>query len=312
MTRPSMPSQPDVAIPAELAAKGDLLLGLLDQAESVLVAYSGGVDSSLLAAASHRALGSRALACIAISPSLGADELATATSVARTIGIRLRRVETHELEMEAYAANTPNRCYVCKGSLFGVLATVAREEGIACVVYGENADDSPDFRPGARAALEAGVLAPLATAGLKKTEVRALARAYGLPNWNKPAAPCMASRIPYGERVTVEKLAQLEEAERVLRGLGFREVRVRHHGDVARVELLPDDLERAATVAIREAILRGLQRLGFHYVALDLQGYRSGSLNEILGSHDAKLSRGQHKLPVFVTISDGPVEHQDG
>jgi uncharacterized protein len=158
-----------------------------------------GVDSSLLAAAAYRTLGSRALACIAVSPSLAADELAAAIEIAQAIGIELRRVETHELDRDGYASNTPDRCYVCKGSLFEVLATVAREANIAHVVYGENSDDSADFRPGARAALQAGVLAPLVQARLTKAEVRALARAYGLPNWQKPAAPCLASRIPYGQ-----------------------------------------------------------------------------------------------------------------
>ena len=312
MTHPQVRLPPDLGLPAALAGKHDLLVDILRQAESVLVAYSGGVDSSLLAAAAHRTLGSRALACIAVSPSLAADELTAATSVARTIGIRLRQVETHELDVEGYAANAPNRCYVCKGTLFAQLATTAREEGISCVVYGENVDDGGDYRPGARAAIEAGVRAPLAEAGLTKLEVRALARAYGLPNWQKPAAPCLATRIPYGQRVTVEKLRQLEAAERVVRALGFRETRVRHHGDVARVELLPDELERAATPAVREAILRGLQRLGFHYVALDLQGYRSGSLNEVVGAPDTDVLRDRRRLPVFVRLPDGAVGRQDG
>ena len=305
----SVPVGPDRRrlLPEALAVRFDALLEILRSQDGVLVAYSGGVDSSVLAAAAHEALGSRALACIAVSPSLAADELAGAQAVARRIGIRLRTVETHELERDDYVANTPARCYVCKGVLFVRLAAVAREEGLTTVAYGANVDDAVDYRPGARAAVEAGVRAPLAEAGMTKADVRALARAYGLPNWDKPAAPCLATRIPYGQRVTVEKLRQIEEAERVLRGLGFPDGRVRHHGEVARVEVPPELVERAASAQVRDELLRALRRLGFQYVTLDLQGYRSGSLNEMLDTGDDPAARtGRRALPVLAAV-DLPV-----
>lgn len=310
MSRPPARLRTDVPIRGVLAARHDLLLEILRSQRGVLVAYSGGVDSSVLATIARAALGRRALACIAVSPSLAADELTAATALARKIGMRLRTVRTDELEREEYAANTPNRCYVCKGVLFVRLAEVAREEGLASIVYGANVDDAGDYRPGGLAAVDAGVRAPLAEAGLTKADVRALAQAYGLPNWDKPAAPCLATRIPYGQRVTLEKLRQLEAAERLVRDLGFPESRVRHHGDVARVEVPAEQLERAAAPGVREAMVRDLQRLGFHYVALDLQGYRSGSLNEVLVPMAAGPIR--PALPIFTTGPDGSWRRQDG
>ncbi len=282
-----------------LAARLDDVEAILRDLRSVLVAYSGGVDSSLLARLAHDVLGPRAIACIAVSPSLASDELEAAVAVAGSIGIRLVRVETHEVELEAYARNPVNRCYVCRGVVFEALAAVAAAEGIDAIVYGENADDAADYRPGARAAVQAGVRAPLAEAGLTKADVRALARVLGLPTWEKPAAPCLSTRIPYGERVTVEKLRQIEAAERVVRGLGFRESRVRHHGEIARVEVSPDQLARAIEPGVRATMTRELRRLGFRHVTLDLQGYRSGSLNEGVVQPDRAGRRSP--LAAFVT-----------
>jgi len=247
-----------------------------------VVAYSGGVDSTLVAFAAHEQLGDRALACTAASPSMDEDELAEAVALAGRMGLRHQVVRTRETEREDYARNGVDRCYVCRRSVLGRLTSVAREQGLPAVLYGANLDDGADFRPGQRAAAELGVRAPLVEAELTKTEVRALARALGLANAEKPAAPCLSSRIPYGQRVTVEKLRQVASAERALRRLGFGEVRVRHHGSVARIEIAPEGLERAVRPSVRRAILEALAPLGFAYVALDLQGFRSGSLNEVL------------------------------
>jgi uncharacterized protein len=279
--RPGVTAGPAAApLPVELERKLAGLRGSLAALGSTLVAYSGGVDSSLLATVAVQELGGRALLCTAVSPSLAAEELAAARAVAARIGGRLRLVETDEVGREEYARNAPNRCYVCKGVVFERLWQVAREEGIGSIVYGANVDDGSDFRPGSRAAAQASVLAPLVEAGLTKAEVRELARSLGLPNWDKPAAPCLASRIPYYQRVTIEKLRQLEGAEAVLHRLGFRECRVRHHGDVARVEVPAAQIERAVRPDVRRVLIEALLELGFRYISLDLAGFRSGSLHE--------------------------------
>ena len=276
----STPRSGAARLPSPVLRRLGELFSILQGFENAIVAYSGGVDSTVLAWAASQVLGDRAIACIAISPSLAASELAAAQETAEAIGIALRLVRTDEVEREDYARNLPSRCYVCKGTLFARLADVARTEGYRQVLYGANADHGSDYRPGARAAVEAGVRAPLAEAGLAKDDVRAIARVYGLPNWDKPASPCLASRIPYGQRVTVDKLRQVEEGEQILHRLGFREARVRHHGDIARIEVSRDELSRVVAPEMADEISQGLRRLRFTHVAVDLLGFRSGSLNE--------------------------------
>lgn len=268
--------------PAGLADRLARLRGLVAGLGGAAVAYSGGVDSTLLALVAHEQLGGRALACTASSPSMDIEELEEAAQLARALGIRHRVVPTHEVDREAYARNTPNRCYVCRRVVFGCLIEVAREEGLPHLLHGAQLDDAGDLRPGLRAAAELGVRAPLVEAGLTKADVRALARGLGLPNWNKPAAACLSSRIPYGERVTVEKLRRVAAAERALRELGCTEVRVRHHGTLASIEVAAGDLDRLLQPSLRAAAVERLQTLGFSHVTLDLRGFRSGSLNEAL------------------------------
>lgn len=249
---------------------------------SVVVGLSGGVDSSLLAKLCVDTLGTdRSLAVIAQSPSLPARELGSAVEVANDIGIAWEVIDTQELEDERYAANPTNRCYFCRDELFGQLTDVAQRRGFAAIAYGEIADDLGDHRPGRTAAREHEVRAPLREAGATKPIVRELARYFDLTVWDKPAMACLASRIPYGDPVTAEKLDQIDRAERTLEELGFRNYRVRHHGDVARLEVDPADFHRMVEEA--ETIVAQIQTVGFRFVALDLAGYRSGSLNVSVG-----------------------------
>ena len=244
------------------------------------VAYSGGVDSTVLLALAARALGTdRVVALLGISPSLAAAERRAAHVVARQVGVEVVEVETREGDRAAYRANGPDRCFHCKDELFATIdAGAALSQGLDAIAYGENADDvrRPD-RPGARAATQHGVRRPLATAGLTKSDVRALARQLGLDVADKPASPCLASRIPHFEEVTPEKLAQIDRAEEGLRDLGLGDLRVRHHGDVARLELAPDDLVRLAVDPLRSDVLRIVRAAGFRYVTLDLAGLQSGA-----------------------------------
>jgi uncharacterized protein len=247
---------------------------------SVIVAFSGGTDSAYLAWAATSVLGGAAQCITADSPSYPSRHRAIAERLAREFSLRHEFIATGEMEKPEYRANEPDRCYHCKQELFTQLTALARERGIAAVLDGANADDRGDYRPGRKAARELGVRSPLDEADLTKADIRELSRRAGLPTWDEPASACLSSRIPYHSEVTAEKLAMIERAEDALIALGFRVCRVRHHGEVARVELGPDEMARALEPATRDAIVRDLKAIGYLYITLDLQGYRMGSLNE--------------------------------
>jgi uncharacterized protein len=250
---------------------------------SVLVAYSGGVDSTVVLKLALDELGSdHVLAVTAHGDVHTSEELEAAREVAARLGAPHVIIRTHELGVPGFAANPPDRCYMCRSSMYQRLLELAREEGLAAVVDGANLDDQGDYRPGIRAGVELGVLSPLADAGMGKQAVRELALDLGLPNWSRPASPCLSSRFPYGEEITLARLAMVAEAERRIRELGFRVCRVRHHGNLARVEVPMGDLRDALDPSVRDVIVDSLRELGYAYVTLDLQGFRSGSLNEVL------------------------------
>lgn len=260
-----------------LDEKLDRLKSIISGCESAVIAFSGGVDSSLVCAVAHEVLGDRAVAVTAVSPTYPPGEIDVARKVAERVGIRHLTIETRELHDPKFASNPVDRCYFCKGELLGKLDEVRKKLGFRKILDGTNHDDLSDFRPGSRALGEFGVVSPLALAGLGKEEVRQLAADYGLPNADKPANPCLASRIPFGNRVTPERLERIARAEDFLRSLKFRVVRVRDHGDLARVELGKSELERAFKLG--DEIVENLKRLGYRFVTIDLEGYRSGSLN---------------------------------
>jgi uncharacterized protein len=270
------------AIPPELQRKEAALEALLGGSGRLLVAFSGGVDSSYLAWAAHRVLGADVLAVTADSPSYPRSHRAMALRVVAEFGIPHRFVATAEMQSEAYRSNAPDRCYHCKSELFDVLGRLRDELGFDAVAYGVNTDDTGDFRPGHRAADERGVLSPFLDAGLSKQEIRALSRAAGLPTAELPASACLSSRLPYGTEVTPERLHQVDEGEERLRALGFEQVRLRHHGALARVEVGQGELARALDPDMARRIAAAIKPLGFRWVSLDLEGYRTGSLNEVL------------------------------
>src|SRR5580658_3648859 len=254
---------------AETASRLAALEDRLAQLGSLMIAYSGGVDSAFLAATAHRVLGPRMLAVLADSPSLARRDMEQACAFAHSLKMPLHVVATDELERPEYQRNDANRCFHCKDELFAVMESLGAKLGFSAIAYGMNADDTRDFRPGQRAANQHSVLAPLAEAGLTKNEVRALAKAAGYSLWDRPAAPCLASRVEYGRVVTREVLGQVEQAEESLHQLGFRELRVRHHGDLARVEIARSELERALTMEMLDAITTALRHAGYKYVTLD-------------------------------------------
>ncbi len=257
--------------------KYDRLRAIFTEIGSVLIGFSGGVDSTLIAKAAYEALGDRALAVTGISPSLMIEEANECPKIAAHIGIPYLEIRTDEMEDPNYVSNPVNRCYFCKSELWDKLTPIARERGYAAVVDGSNVDDLGEFRPGMDAGKERDVRSPLQEAGLTKADIRAISGALGLPTWNKPSHPCLSSRIPHGTFITIEKLDQVGQAEAYLRVLGFRGFRVRHHGEIARLELQPSDIAKA--LEQRADIVDALTDIGFRFVTLDLAGFKSGSLN---------------------------------
>lgn len=260
-------------------AKLEKLKSIIGKLDKLAVAYSGGTDSMFLLAVAHEVLGERLLAVTAVSPVSTEHEIAEAVEYTTHSGIHLIKTEIDLLSMEKFIDNPPDRCYYCKREIFGKILEVSLNEGFSQVADGTNTDDENDYRPGMKALKELGVISPLREAGLDKQEILTLAWEMGIPAKNKPASACLASRIPYGEAITAEKLKIIGEAEKYLRNLGFTQVRVRHHGEIARIEALPDEIDRFADIKLRNTVSSKLKEFGFKFVALELEGYKKGSLN---------------------------------
>ncbi len=267
----------------ELENKIQRLREIFKSMGRVLVAYSGGVDSTLLLKVAKDTLGEgKVLAVTALSPLYPDRELAGAKKVTQEMDVRHLLIKSNELEIEGFSRNPPDRCYFCKKELFGELLKLAQEEAIPFIIEGSTLDDEMDHRPGRRAIRETGVRSPLKEAMFTKAEVRELSNVFGLPTWDKPSFACLASRFPYGEEITPEKLKMVDEAETFLLRLGFKQVRVRHHGNLARIEIYKEEIERLMNGSLREEVVSHLKKIGYHYITVDLQGFRSGSMNEVL------------------------------
>jgi uncharacterized protein len=266
----------------ELLVKQEQLFTQLRSLESVLIAFSGGADSAYLAWAAHHTLRDRALAITALSPSFSAHDRTQASKFVSESGLRHEFIATDEFDNSAYIANNANRCYFCKKELFDKLQALRTERGFAAIAYGANTDDLADFRPGHRAAFENSVIAPMVEAGLNKSAIRELSRRAGLSTWDRPSSPCLSSRIPYGTRVTIENLSRIERAEAVLREFGFRQFRVRFHGDTAQIEIAQDELPRALQPDLAQSLAENVRKTGFITVNVDPLGYRQGSMNAAL------------------------------